>query len=98
MIKKLLMKIVGSKLKETLKLDQPVTMPAAGAELVSVPWYRSKAKLGFGLYLVVVVLEYGPPAFGKPAIHLPKEWLDLLEGLGLGLGGYGLRDAMKKPA
>lgn len=98
MLKKLLVKIVGKQLRDKWKLDEPEKVPHAGEIVLSVPWYRSKAKIGFLLYLVAIALKYGPPAFGHPPVLLPPEALDLLQGLGLGVGGYGLRDALKEPA
>lgn len=99
MIKRLVMKLIGKNLAQKLNLrDEPETAPVPGQAVVSVPWYQSKAKIGFLIYIVAIALKFGPPAFGKPPIEIPKEALDLLEGLGLGVGGYGLRDAIKKAA
>lgn len=97
MIKKLIIKIIGSKIAKEWKLDQPEIVPAPGSVVESVPWYRSKSKMGFIVFIVASTLKYGPPAFGKPEINLPVEVIDFLQTLGLGVGGYGLRDALKGP-
>lgn len=98
MLKKILLKLVGKKLQEKWNLQDSEKAPVPGEVVVSVPWYRSKSKVGFILFLVATILKFGPPAFGHPSIEIPADVLDLLQQLGLGVGAYGIRDAMKEPA
>lgn len=98
MLKKLVMKVLGKKVSEKLNLkDEPATVPTPGQEVVSIPWYQSKAKIGFLVAIVATGLKYGPQLFNQPAIEIPEEILNLLREMGIAVGGYGLRDAIKKP-
>lgn len=96
MLKNLLIKIVGKELAKKWNLQNTDIVPAPGATLISVPWYRSKSKVGFIVFMVITILKYGPPVFGHQAIDIPPQVLDFLQQLGLGLGAYGLRDALKQ--
>jgi hypothetical protein len=98
MLKKLFMKILGRKIREKWNLQDDQTVPEPGEVVVSVPWYRSKTKMGALLSLVATGLKHVPPAFGYPSIDIPPEMLSLFQEIGIGIAVYGLRDAMKEPA
>lgn len=95
MLKKLIMKFIGKEVAAKWNLKDE-TAPAPGQVMVSVPWYRSKAKIGFTLTIAATCLKYGPQLFGKPPVEIPQVVLSFLQELGVGVGGYGLRDAIKK--
>ncbi len=98
MLRKLFLKILGKNLKEKWALQEDQVVPTPGQPVISVPWYRSKAKMGFLFGMIATALKYGPPAFGHAPVDVPPELLDLLQQAGLIFGAYGLRDAIKSPA
>jgi len=92
MFKKLIARMIGKRIGAELE-----KAPAPGQPLTKTPWYKSKAKLGFILFITATIVEEGSKLWGHP-IRIPAEVFNMLEAAGLGLGGYGIRDAVKKPA
>ena len=60
---------------------------------VKPPWYKSKAKWAAIVMAVVACVQPVSTAFGHP-VQVPLWVIEFLTGLGI----YGVRDAINKPA
>ena len=91
MFENLIARIIGRRIGAQLE-----EAPAPGQPLTKTPWYKSKAKIGFILYIAATIIEQGSKLWGHE-VKIPPEVFNMLEAAGLGIGGYGIRDAMKRP-
>jgi hypothetical protein len=100
MLKGLVIKILGRRLRKKLNLqeDAPMTDQAAttGSETTTggdKPWYQSKTKLGIIFTLTVGVIELGSKLAGHP-VTVPPEVFRLLEAAGISVSAWGMRNAV----
>ena len=79
-------KLAGKKIADKLGLQEEVM----GEETTEKPWYKSKAKIAAIVTVIIGAVQPISAAFGHP-IQVPDFIIQLLIGLGI----YGVRDAIK---
>lgn len=77
-------RLAGRKLAKTMHLEDSMS------ETTATPWYKSKAKLAAIVTVIVGAIQPLSTAFGHPIV-VPDFIVQVLVGLGL----YGIRDAIK---
>ena len=64
-------------------------------ESMDKPWYKSKGKIGAIIAGLAFIVQTTLPAFGID-ITIPVWVYSLLQGFGISLSAYGIRDAINK--